>query len=71
MNTAAINARSKAKRQPQQNQWVEEAKETLFPKTTQVPEVAREASVDKIINEEKVTNILRDFSKQLAYFWGT
>ena len=40
------------------------------PQAIQAPEVAREASGDKI-REERLRNILRDFSKQLAYFWGT
>ena len=88
MNTLGINVSAKAKAQPQQNQWVEEAKETPSPKrakklkgetiirktrpqSTQKPRVPREASVGKIIREEKMRNILRDFSNQLAYFWGT
>jgi len=85
MNFGGINASVTQSVQPQENQWVEETRETpsaksaeklrgktvtrqIKPQTIQGPQSAGEASVNKI-NEERVKDILRAFSKEISHFW--
>ena len=66
---AGMNKRIPTRSTPKRGEYLKSGARQSQHQATQTPGIAEEPSVDEI-QEKKIRNILRDFSKHLAYFWG-
>jgi len=63
-----MNKRIPVRHTPKRAEYLKSGTSQSQHQASQTPGVAQEPSVDEI-QEKKIRNILRAFSKQLAYFW--